>query len=1160
MWAGGGADAMKKLLKWVAVLLGVGLVVGGTLVLGYLLDWPLPWVGVGLVGVTGIGCAVIGVLRWRSRRRAKGTAEAEPQTPDTARGRALADRWKECIQTLRKARVKGGIDPVGDVPWYLMIGPAGGGKTTVLTQGGGKAGGTPEPGEAPGAGFQWRLLEQGVVLDAPGIYAVPRNAEDEEEWRAFLTLLRRTRKQAPLNGVVLTVSAEALLRAERPDEQKLAAALAKRLDELATILGVVVPVYLLITQCDRISGMVRFFEGFPETVRDQVWGGLNDERSAGPAVVAFGERVCGQAYRRLRELRLTLLGELDSDQLHPEAFLFPEEFRALEEPLLKLVGALFEDNPYREPAFCRGLYFCSARPEGMPVSRFLPDLGLQGEQLTTAVTGQSWFLREFFSAVLARDRALVSPTSKAIGWSRLTRNVGLSAWVVLCTLLGALLSVTFVQDLRTIRMVAGEIPPSPYLGQEFAANLGMIDQLRGAIEGARARDAGRWLPRLGLTQSSRLIHQLESVFCGRFGKGILDPLDKELDLSLDRVAVGGAPQEVAKHVDFMSRRASLLQLAVAEGVPEGADSGAALPAFELVLGRLHGEPEGDATQRVGRDYLAYLRWQADRRVLEKNLQSEQTRIQGFLARRGIGFAWLDDWANLQLDLDEATAVPYWGDDVPLAGGGTLRVERAYTPRGWEKIRRFMGEIQASLTGETEVGEALKQFESEYRAEYLRQWERFLTGFPDGFRRWTERSRQVDLVGKLAAPDSPYAQVLAYAPEALAPAVLLTDTGEQLPAWVPLVYHYERLADPEYQRELKGGEGVIGTWTSKSGKALGDLKTRLRGETDDQKLEKRDRQAYPHLTVYQETLRQAAAQALSPRAAHQMARDTYLEAEALVGEPGKPANKNVWALTKLRSVISSGNPQEKVFWTLFERPLEQVWSVVLDQAQLDLEDQWQEKVLAEGKGLSGWELVEVLQGPEGKVWGFQEQALAPFLKKSGNRGYLPRTLFADGLEFSPALLRLLTRGRLSGKALRGEYRVQVAALPTDANAGATHQPHRTSLILQCADGAQSLVNLNYPIQKTLTWSPGACSAVLVEISIGDVILTQRYKGYDAFLNFLDDFRRGNRVFGIDEFPEQRALLAGYTVKHINVSYSFEGSGNVLSLAEYRPGNVPARIFQ
>ncbi|HSH70447.1 MAG TPA: type VI secretion protein IcmF/TssM N-terminal domain-containing protein, partial [Deferrisomatales bacterium] len=1027
---------MKKLLKWVAVLLGVFLGIGGTLVLAYLMDWPLQWVGVGWVGVTGVVCAVIGLLRWRSRRQTAAAVE-EHQAPDTARGRALAERWKEFVQTLRKARIKGGIDPVGEAPWYLVLGPGGCGKTALVSEAGVSG---PEPGGEPGSGFRWRLLEQGVVLDAPGTYAVPRDPEDEEEWRAFLALVRRTRKSEPLNGVLIAVSAETLLGAERSELQKLGAALAKRLDEMATGLGVVVPVYLLVTQCDRISGMVRFFQAFPAPVRDQAWGGLNDLREAGPPALAFLERVCGQIYGRLRELRLTLLGESETDPLHPEAYLFPEEFRALEEPLRNLLGTVFEDNPYREPAFCRGLYFCSARQEGMPVSRFLPGLGLEGEQLAASGTGHGWFLKGFFTAVLARDRALVSPTSKAIGWSRLTLNVGLSIWLVVCIVLGALLSVTFVQDLRTIRMVAGEIPSSPYLGQEFAANLGMIDQLREAIEGARARDAERWLPRLGLTQSTRLIRQMESVFCGRFGKGILEPLDRELDLSLDRVAVGGAPQEVARHVDYMSRRSSLLQIASAEDVSADALSGAAVPAFALVLGRLSGDAGEGAVQQVEREFLAYLRWQADRRVLEENLAAEQKRIQGFLSRRSIGFAWLDDWANLQTDLEEATAVPYWGDDVPLDGGGILHVERAYTPDGWEKIHRFMGEIQASLTGEAEVREVLEQFESAYRTEYLHQWERFLAGFPDGFHRWFERARQVDLVGKLAAPDSPYAQVLAYVPEALAPAVQLTRAGEQLPAWVSLVYHYERLADPEYQRELKGGEGVLGRWTSKSGKALGNLKTRLRGETDDQKLEKRDRQAYPHLTVYQETLRQVAAQASSPRAAHQMARDTYLEAEALVGEPGKPANKNVWALKKLRSVVSSGNPQEKVFWDLFERPLEQVWSVVLDQAQLDLEEQWQEKVLAEGKGLSGWELVEVLQGPEGKVWSFQEQALAPFLKKSGNRGYLPRTLYGDGLEFSPGFLQLLTRGRLSGQALRGEYRVQVAALPTDANAGATQQPH------------------------------------------------------------------------------------------------------------------------
>jgi hypothetical protein len=85
-------------------------------------------------------------------------------------------------------------------------------------------------------------------------------------------------------------------------------------------------------------------------------------------------------------------------------------------------------------------------------------------------------------------------------------------------------------------------------------------------------------------------------------------------------------------------------------------------------------------------------------------------------------------------------------------------------------------------------------------------------------------------------------------------------------------------------------------------------------------------------------------------------------------------------------------------------------------------------------------------------------------------------------------------------------------------------------------------------------------VQLEISLGDVLLTQQYKGYDAFIRFLSDFRSGSRVFRQDEFPEQRALLTGYGVKHITVNYAFEGAGKVLRLAEYRPENVPARLFR
>jgi type VI secretion system protein ImpL len=389
---------------------------------------------------------------------------------------------------------------------------------------------------------------------------------------------------------------------------------------------------------------------------------------------------------------------------------------------------------------------------------------------------------------------------------------------------------------------------------------------------------------------------------------------------------------------------------------------------------------------------------------------------------------------------------------------------------------------------------------------------------------------------------------------------LTAGEETLPEWVPLAFHYRRLADPEYQRELKGGEGVLGRWTAKGGRLLGDLKTGLRGESDESKLVKRDRQALPYLTVYQEALKQAAAQTVSPKAAHLEVLATYQEAGTAAGEPQKVVNRVFWAQAQLRGELSSGNPREEPFWGLLVRPAEQVWRVLQSQAQDHLEKLWQESVLAEGKGLSGWELVEALQGPEGKIWEFQDKELSAFLDKDRKRGYLSRKLHGGSMHFSPAFLALLSRGKLSGSALQGEYRVQVAALPTDANPGASLQPHRTSLVLQCSAGPQELINLNYPITKNLVWTPGSCAGTTLEVAIGDALLTRRYKGYDGFLQFLTEFRRGSRVFRREEFPEQQAILAGYDVNRITVNYSFEGQGKALRLTQFRPDSVPSRIFE
>src|SRR6201746_325752 len=89
------------------------------------------------------------------------------------------------------------------------------------------------------------------------IYSVTE--EDRGEWHGFLDLLKKYRRQAPINGIIIAVSI-AELRGEEPDRgMQLARSLRKRVQDLIERLEVFAPLYVVFTKADLIAGFSEFF-------------------------------------------------------------------------------------------------------------------------------------------------------------------------------------------------------------------------------------------------------------------------------------------------------------------------------------------------------------------------------------------------------------------------------------------------------------------------------------------------------------------------------------------------------------------------------------------------------------------------------------------------------------------------------------------------------------------------------------------------------------------------------------------------------------------------------------------------------------------------------------------------------------------------------------
>ena len=232
----------------------------------------------------------------------------------------LRERFEEAVATLKKSQ-RGGRN-LYELPWYVIIGPPGSGKTTALVNSGLKFpleqrfGKEALRGVGGTRNCDWWFTDEAVLLDTAGRYTTQDSDEsaDSAGWAEFLGLLTKYRKRRPLNGIIVTLSASDLMTHSPAEREANVSAVRRRLDELNRHLRVRLPVYLMVTKCDLISGFSEYFDELGPDGRAQVWGmTFTADRSASGAAAqdfapefdALIERLNQRLFDRIDEERDT---------------------------------------------------------------------------------------------------------------------------------------------------------------------------------------------------------------------------------------------------------------------------------------------------------------------------------------------------------------------------------------------------------------------------------------------------------------------------------------------------------------------------------------------------------------------------------------------------------------------------------------------------------------------------------------------------------------------------------------------------------------------------------------------------------------------------------------------------------------------------------------